>query len=149
MQKIKRIPETSLPKKTKKIPNEVAENIPIEDIEAENFLFSYKFYNDSLCQLSALESSKVKKALKFFREVGKLHSKSELFTAGNIKIKPVKHAGEYKKVYRGLGPDTDVSEFKIGGSQRIFFWILSTKKQNIIYIICLRNRHFELNRTRR
>lgn len=112
-------------------------------------MFSYKFYNDGLCQLSSLESSKLRKALKFFREVGKLHSKSELFTSQIIKIKPVKYAGEYKKVYRGLGPDIDISEFKIGGSQRIFFWILSTRKQNIIYLICLRNKHFEINRARR
>ncbi len=69
--------------------------------------------------------------------------------ANNIEIKPVIYGGEYKKLYRGLGPDTDIFESKIGGSQRIFFWILHTKNQNIIYLICLRNRHFELNRTRR
>ena len=43
-QKIKKIPETSLPIETKIIPNEVTENIPIEDIEVECFLFSFKFY---------------------------------------------------------------------------------------------------------
>jgi len=69
--------------------------------------------------------------------------------AKDIEIKPVSYAGEYKKLYRGLGLDIDISEYKIGGSQRIFFWILSTKEQNIIYLICLRNRHFELNRVRR
>ena len=46
--------------------------------------------NGGLCQLSALESSKLKKAIKVFREVGKLHSKSEIFSTNNFKIKQVK-----------------------------------------------------------
>lgn len=49
--------------KIKKIPNEVTENISIEDIEVENFLFSFKFYKNKLCQLSDLQSSNLKKML--------------------------------------------------------------------------------------
>jgi len=148
MQKIKKIPKISIPKKTKRIPIEVAENIGIEDIEAENFLFSFKFYNNRLCQLSDLESAKLRKILKFLKVVGKLHSRSE-FSGNNINIKPVKYVGEYKKLYKGLSQDIDIREYKIGRSQAIFFWILSSIKQNIIYLICLRNRHFEINKIRR
>lgn len=143
MQKIKRIPETSLPKKTKKIPNEVAENIPIEDIEAENFLFSFKFYKNKLCQLSDLRPSYLKKILKFFKTVGKLYSQSE-FKENNIITKQVKNSGDYTTLYNKLPQDVDISEYRIGDSQRIFFWILPTIKQNIIYLICLRNKHFEV-----
>jgi len=132
-----------LPKKIKRIPNEVTENIPIEDIEAENFLFSFKFYKNKLCQLNDLQSSYLKKILKFFKTVGKLYSQSE-FNENNITIKQVRYSGEYKILYNRIPQDVDIFEYRIGDSQRIFFWILSTIKQNIIYLICLRNRHFEV-----
>ena len=142
-----KIPEPKIEKATGLIPDSATIILKESaDTESEPLLISYRHYLDKHCGLNDYNSSTLKKSLNTFRIIGKLCTFSQ-FQANNIKCTAIKNAGDYKKLFNGLSEDIDLLEHKIGGTERIFFWIDENK--NRFYLRCLTKKHFETKKTRR
>ena len=114
------------------------------DVETKPFYIAYENYNDKLCEIQNLNSSKSKRALKDFKSIGKLYKLAD-FSKNNIDYLPIKNSGEYKKLYRGLPTDIELKEHKIGKTERIFYYIVS----KIFFVVAITNKHIETSKTRR
>lgn len=133
--------EGSLPSIITEIPQEM------EAPEANPYVISFARYNEKLCEITGLGKNKGNRALSILKEIGtKVFSRSD-FQKHNIQSDGIAYAGEYKKLYSGLGPDIEVRELFLQGTGRIFYFDIETEQK--IYIVAIRENHFETEKTRR
>lgn len=119
----------------------------IEAPEANPYVISFSKYNDKLCEIEHLGKNKGNKALSILKEIGtKVFSRSD-FQKHNIKSDGIACSGEYKKLYNGLAPDIEVRELFLQGTGRIFYFDIETEQK--IYLVAIRENHFETDKTRR
>ncbi len=127
-----------------------ATNLPQEagDPEAEPLLFSFEQYNEKECQIDTMDPKKARKALRAIRDTG-LNIKTMADFGSKLpklELKPVRNEGDYRDLYKGLNPDTDLQEIKTDNDKgRIFFHMI----KNILYLIAVRESHYETDKQRR
>lgn len=105
--------------------------------EKSNYVITYKFYKDDLCELDSLEKNRPKECLKILKRIGqtmlgKLHE-------NNIDRLRIDNLGEYKKLFNKLTPDTKIFEHKVQGTSRIFYFTRDYE----FHIVAITNKHFE------
>lgn len=130
------------------LPQDIAE-IPqeIEVPEVNPYLISFARYNNKLCEIEGLGKNKGNKALTILKEIGtKVFSRVD-FQKCNIKTGGIGNFGIYKKLYNGLGQDIEIREISLQGTGRIFYFDI--KPDRILYIVAIRENHFETNKVRR
>ena len=129
--------------------SQIAQELPreTEAPEAIPYVISFAKYNEKLCEISELSKNKGKKALFVLKEIGtKVFSRAD-FQQHNIKTDGIANSGEYKKLYNGLGPDIEVRELFLQDTGRIFYFDIEPER--ILYIVAIRENHFEINKVRR
>jgi hypothetical protein len=130
------------------IPQIVAKNPrEAEAPELNPYVISFVKYNESLCEISELNSNKARKALEIFKTVGiKIYSRADL-QRNYIDQIPVRREGDYMKLYNGLDDDIDLKEIKLQQDARIFYFDIETERT--FYIIAITQNHFETDKVRR
>ena len=146
---------TDIPKKvaqpaeeSSKLPQAVAE-LPqeTEAPEAIPYLLSFAQYNESMCEISELNSNKARKAVETFKTIGtKIRSEAD-FQRNYVDRIPVRHEGEYKKLYRGLGDDIDLKEIKLQQDSRIYYFDIEDKRT--FYVVAITQNHLETDKVKR
>ena len=146
---------TDIPKKvaqpaeeSSELPQAVAE-MPqeTEAPEAIPYLLSFSRYNESMCEISELNSNKARKAVETFKTIGtKIRSEAD-FQRNYVDRIPVRREGEYKKLYRGLGDDIDLKEIKLQQDARIFYFDIEDKRT--FYVVAITQNHLETRKVRR
>lgn len=146
---------TDIPKKvaqpteeSSELPQAVAE-MPqeTEAPEAVPYLISFSRYNESMCEISELNSNKARKAVETFKTVGtKIRSEAD-FQKHYVDRIPVRREGEYKKLYRGLGDDIDLKEIKLQQDARIFYFDIEPERT--FYVVAITQNHLETTQVRR
>lgn len=129
--------------------SQIAKELPrdTEAPEAIPYVISFAKYNNKLCEISALGKNKGNKALLILKEIGtKIFSGAD-FQRNNIKTNGIANSGEYKKLYNGLGPDIEVRELSLQGAGRIFYFDIEPR--GILYVVAIRENHFEIGKVRR
>ena len=127
----------------------IAQELPPETKVPESipYLISFARYKDKLCEISILSKNKAKKTLLILKEIGtKIFCKAD-FQRFGIKTHRIDNKGEYKKLYYGLGPDIEVRELFLQGTGRIFYF--TVEPERILYIVAIRENHFEVDKVRR
>ena len=131
-----------------KLPQAVAE-LPqnTEAPESIPYKISFAKYNDKLCEISALGKNKGNRALLILKEIGtKVFSRAD-FQKNQIRTDPVANSGEYMKLYNRLGPDIEVRELFLQSTGRIFYF--DVEPDRVLYVVAIRENHFETDRVRR
>lgn len=132
---------TELPQKVAELPQET------EPPEANPYVISFSKYNNKLCEIEHLGKNKGNKALSILKEIGtKVFAKSD-FQKHNIKTDGIGNSGEYKKLYNGIGPDIEIRELFLQGTGRIFYFDIEPEQK--MYIVAIRENHFETDKVRR
>lgn len=126
------------------IPHKVALFDDREEKEIKPFHISYESYKRKLCEICNLKQGQSRKALRDMVIIGGMCNINQ-FPSNNIQAKPIKNSGEYKKLYTRLPEDIDLKEHKIGGSARIFYYMID----RIIFIVAIKSKHLETNKNRR
>ena len=129
--------------------SQIAQKLPqeIEAPETIPYVISFAKYNEKLCEISELSKNKGKKALSVLKEVGtKIFSRAD-FQRYNIRTDGIANSGEYKKLYNGLAPDIEVRELFLQDTGRIFYFDIEPER--ILYVVAVRENHFETNKVRR
>lgn len=127
----------------------VAQKLPqdTEAPEAIPYVISFAKYNEKLCEITDLGKNKGKKALTILKEIGtKVFSRAD-FQRHNIKTDGIINSGEYKKLYSGFGPDIEIRELFLQGTARIFYFDIEPAR--ILYVVAIRENHFETDKVRR
>lgn len=145
---------TDIPKKvaqpaeeSSELPQAVAE-MPqeTEAPEAFPYLLSFARHNESMCEISELNSNKARKAVETFKTIGtKIRSEAD-FQRHYVDRIPVRREGEYKKLYRGLGDDIDLKEIKLQQDARIFYFDIEDKRT--FYVVAITQNHLETRKVR-
>ena len=127
----------------------IAQELPreTEAPEAIPYVISFANYKSNLCEIVGLGKNKGNKALYILKEIGtKVFSRAD-FQRHNIRTDGITNTGEYRKLYNGLGPDIEVRELFLQGTGRIFYFDIEPER--MLYIVAIRENHFELNKVRR
>jgi len=140
------IPGSLTKKKRGRIKSGVALSPNPADSEIQNFVVSFKYYNDKFCGIEELQRSQLKKALINLRIIGSLKTIND-FKNNKIDYIDVDYGGDYKKLYRKLPRDAEVKEHKLGLKERMFYFVLKDKK--IFELIAISNTHFETDKVRK
>lgn len=120
-------------------------NLPGEDNkEAVPFHISYFYYNDKLCELNELRKNMPKKVLNDLRKIGRLCNVSD-FKANGIDHDPIVNAGNYKPLFHNLPTDADLRESRIQSDGRMFYFVIN----KTVYLVLLKNTHFEVKKQRK
>lgn len=133
------------------IPEEVAERPQEEEApELVPFYISFAKYNKKECQMDGLNKKRAKKALVALRDIGINLFVFDEFMAKlpKLELKYISNAGDYRKLYKGLGdiPDIEVYEIKIRNEDiRIFFFVI----KKVFYIVAIRESHYDTTRGKR
>lgn len=130
------IPEIQIVSGGTSLPPEVI-NHPTN--EKRCFTFSFEQYIEKKCEIEHLEKASFKKALIWFKEVGKMSSADEIRIRG--RGNKIKNTGTYSILFSGLPEDVDIWEYKLSGANRVFYYIDDGKK--IVYCRLIKNTHFE------
>lgn len=112
-----------------------------EDLEDILLLISFEYYNNKLCEMSVLSKNGGRAAIEAVKRIGQSTRRS-LYSNG-IQSKPVNNAGDYKKLFNGLPPDTNMKEHKIQGTSRLFYFF---ERATIFHVVAVTNRHFETDK---
>lgn len=125
-----------------KIPDKVAQLSDRSD-QASNYVITYKFYNESLCELDLLEKNRPKVCLQIIKRIGQttlgqLHK-------NHIDCFRIENSGEYRKLFNKLTPDTKIFEHKLQGTSRIFYFT----RGHEFHIVAITNNHLETDKVRR
>lgn len=129
--------------------SQIAQELPwrTEAPESIPYVISFAKYNEKLCEITVLGKNKGNKALSILKEIGtKIFSRSD-FQKHKIKTAGVVNTGEYKKLYNGLGSDIEVRELSLQGTGRIFYFDIEPER--LLYIVAIRENHFETDKVRR
>lgn len=119
----------------------------LEAPEISPYVISFAKYNDSMCEISELNSNKAKKAIETFKTIGtKIRSKADFGKQAIDRI-PVIYEGEYKKLFRGLSEDIDLKEIKLQQDARIFYFDIEPKRT--LYVVAITQNHLETKQVRR
>ncbi|MEN9852271.1 MAG: hypothetical protein RI996_214 [Candidatus Parcubacteria bacterium] len=130
-----------------KIPSKVAEIIIQEDVEIKPYLISFEKYNKDLCELKSLDGKNAKRGLSILKEIGvSVFCREDIMRNGDINTSHIMCAGEYKKLYRGLHEGVEIKEIHLKNSGRIFYF--DVIPDNIMYIIAIKENHFETKKIR-
>jgi len=129
--------------------SKIAQELPqdTEAPEAIPYVISFAKYNNKLCEISCLGKNKGNKALSILKEIGTRVFSRVDFQKNNILTKGIKNSGEYRKLYSGLGLDNEVKELSLQGTGRIFYFDIEPER--ILYIVAIRENHFETDKVRR
>lgn len=130
------------------LPQDVAELSPESEApEATPYVISFAKYKNKLCEIEILGKNKGNKALSILKEIGTKVSSRADFQKNNIKTDGIVNNGEYKLLYNGLGPDIEVRELSLQSTGRIFYFDIEPDK--VLYIVAIRENHFETDKVRR
>lgn len=143
------IPDSAATTPTEKgLPQGIAELPPESEApEAMPYVISFVKYNNNLCEIDILGKNKGNKALTILKNIGtKVFSRTD-FQRNNINTDGIKNEGEYKKLYNGLAPDVEVRELFLQSTGRIFYFDIEPKR--MLYIVAIRENHFEMDKVRR
>ncbi len=144
------LPETedySIIKEKGMLPDSISELKTEDEPEIKPFLISYQKYNKKLCEVDLLPKNCPVKVLHSLRKISQDIIEFKDFNSNGISSKPIKHAGEYKKLFNGLHDDVELYEHMLQGTSRMFYFINEINK--IIYIVAITQKHFETEKTRR
>lgn len=138
-QKIK-IPKTvAQVRVNSKIPDKVAQLLGLD----RNYVISFKYYRDNLCEMKLLEKNKPKECLQILKRIGK--TQIGKLAESNIDRIPIKNSGEYKKLFHQTTPDVQIFEHKVQNTSRIFYFTSAHE----FHIVAITNSHLETEKTRR
>ena len=144
------IPKTvaQSPDDSNELPQAVAElSQETEAPEAVPYVISFARYNESMCEISALNSNKAKKAVETLKTIGtKIRSEAD-FKKHYVDRMPVRREGDYKKLYRGLKDDIDLKEIKLQQEARIFYFDIEPERT--FYVVAITQNHLETDKVRR
>ena len=129
--------------------SQIAGELPqkTEAPEAVPYVISFVKYNESMCEISELNSNKARKAVETFKKIGtKICSEAD-FQKHSVDRIPIRCEGEYKKLYRGLSPDIDLKEIKLQQDARIFYFDIEPERT--FYVVAITQNHLETNKVRR
>ena len=129
--------------------SQIAQELPqeTEAPEAIPYVISFAKYNEKLCEISELSKNKGKKALSILKEIGtKVFSRAD-FQRHNIITDGIANSGEYKKLYSKIAPDIEVRELFLQDTGRIFYFDIEPER--ILYVVAIRENHFETGKVRR
>ena len=113
----------------------------------QSYVISFAKYNEKLCEISELSKNKGKKALSILKEIGtKVFSRTD-FQRHNIRTDGIANSGEYKKLYSKIAPDIEVRELFLQDTGRIFYFDIEPER--ILYVVAIRENHFETDKVRR
>ena len=129
--------------------SQIAQELPqeTEAPEAIPYVISFVKYNEKLCEISELSKNKGKKALSVLKEIGtKVFSRAD-FRRHNIRTDGIANSGEYKKLYSKIAPDIEVRELFLQDTGRIFYFDIEPER--ILYVVAIRENHFETGKVRR
>ena len=131
---------------TTQIPIQVAEiQDPENDPETQPLLISFAKYNNKMCQISdGMEKNHPKKVLEILKEIGMhMYTADDLPKLGKT-IKPVKYAGDYRDLFKGLHEDVDLQEIYIDSSKgRIFYFLVDS----ILHLVAIRGSHLDTTKS--
>jgi len=121
---------------------EIPEKVTHLNGQERNYLLSFKFYNEKLCEIDHLSKNIPKECIRVLKRasqsrVGDLQSK-------NIDEIPVRMSGEYKQLYNRLTMDVQIYEHKIQSTARLFYFV-TTHEFNVVAIT---HKHFETDKKR-
>ena len=140
-----KLPSAERYEKNAAIPEAVAEPSFEDDPEAQPFKISYRFYNDSECELRDLIKNAPRKVLEDLRKIGASIGVSD-FRRYNIDIKPVDQRGNYRTLFNRLpSEEVELKENAIQSSGRMFYFII----EKTFYLVALKNAHKETKKVRR
>ena len=129
------------------IPEKVASAPQEEAPEVKPYLISFSKYNEDMCEIEHLDKNKAKRTVETFKTIGtKIRSQAD-FQRFSIDRIPVKNAGEYKKLFRGLGEDIDLKELKLQQDARIFYF--DVEPERMFYVVAITQNHLETDKVRR
>jgi len=111
-----------------------------------NFTIGYEFYNQSLCEISSLNHSPLRKILENSKKFGKCSSVRELSTQG-IDMKRVTNSNNYRKFFQDLEPDVELKEFDAGQTERALFFVDPYRR--ILQMVAYTNGHVEDKKQKR
>lgn len=128
--------------------SQIAQELPqgTEAPEAMPYVISFARYKNKLCEIDDLGKNKSKRALSILKDIGtKVCSRAD-FQRYNIKNKGIANSSEYRKLYNGLAPDVEVRELFLQGTGRIFYFDIEPER--MLYILAIKENHFETNKVR-
>jgi len=129
--------------------SQIAQELPqeTEAPEAIPYLISFSKYNNRLCEISDLSSNKAKRAIEMLKTIGtKVRSRAD-FEKHSIDRLPVLRRGEYIKLFSGLSSDIELKEIKLQQNARIFYFDIEPDRT--LYVVAIRENHFETDKVRR
>ena len=99
-----------------------------------------------MCEISYLDSNKAKRAIEALKKIGtKIQTKRD-FSIHHVDRYPISNKGEYRKLYRGLSPDTELFEIKLPADARIFYFDIESKRT--FYVVAITHNHLETDKVR-
>lgn len=110
------------------------------DIGSRNFTIGYEYYNQSLCEVTLLDKSPLRKIIDNHKKFGRCSTIRDLLATG-ITLNPITNSNHYTKFFQGLDPDIELKEFDTGKNERAFLFIDTYK--NIIQMVAYTNAHVE------
>lgn len=141
-----RIPLNTKDFSNSKIPPGLAV-LPSSVDDTSSFNISFSSYKESLCQINNLRKNKGSNTLDKLKVIGlRVFREIDLYNLG-YQISPVHRSGHYKEYFNGLSQDVDLFELKLGGTGRMFFFVLSAER--LISIVAFRETHTETKKKKR
>ena len=129
--------------------SQIAQELPqeTEAPEAIPYVISFAKYNEKLCEISELSKNKGKKALSILKEIGtKVFARAD-FQRHNIRTDGIANSGEYKKLYSKIAPDIEIRELFLQDTGRVFYFDIEPERT--LYVVAIRENHFETDKVRR
>ena len=111
--------------------------------ETQLFRISFKYYNDSECQISLLEKNNARRMLSDMRIIGKCTNIRSL-RDNNIGIEPVYNSGAYRSLFNHLSPDIEMKEHIIQATARVFYFIVDSS----FNVVAIKNSHTRIDKNR-
>lgn len=110
-----------------KVLNEGVSHYTKPDPELDFFHISFKYYNDSLCEVSVLDKHIARHTLENFKVIGRCYDFNSL-QGKNIDITRVRPAGDYLKLFKNMiTEDAELTE-NIKFKETLDYFILFQKK---------------------
>ncbi len=136
------IPNIARNNNNKTLSPEIAHHA-VKDQQFYNISFgSYKIKH---CELDELNSASYKKALKWIKSVCLCTSFDEIRKIGNGDT--VDNKNDYAFLFNKLPNGTDIKEYKLASSDRIFYYIDDAYR--MINFVLFKNSHLEVNKNKR
>lgn len=126
------------------IPQDISQDLLPDNVvdhsvipSAKGYVISFEKYKSKKCELENLEKGSYKKALKWMKDVAIAESLDDIYSLG--KGDRVKDAQNYAFLYDNMDEDVDIREYKLCGTNRIFYYIDDANK--VINCLLFKNSH--------